>query len=421
MRRLPSRALLGREPVVDSAATGTRVRVAQVVTRFIAGAGGVAFRGALALDRDRYAVTILAGDGGPLLAEAERAGFEVIRLRHLRPELRLRDVSALRELSAALQEGQYQVVHTHSSKAGALGRLAAHRVGVPAIVHTFHGFPFHNFQSRVRRASYIAIERRLGRITDRFLAVGGAVAAEAVRLKIAPPERIRVIACAIDADILPLTEGTRAEARRRLGVPPGAVVVGSVGRLDYQKAPQDLVAALNGLQRPDVWGVWIGEGPLRAKVERLVRRNGLAGRFLFLGERRDVPALLPGLDVFAMASRYEGLPCALVEAMTCGVPVVATAVNAVPEVVIPGRTGLLVPPADPASLTRGLAYLLDHPDERARMAAAARVQLGDRFRAEALGRDLTDTYTSALGRLDTGAVPSRAAAVPSDVPAAGGW
>jgi glycosyltransferase involved in cell wall biosynthesis len=413
--------LLEREPALTPAATGRRVRVAQVVTRFIAGAGGVALRGALALDPERYAVTILAADGGPLLPQAEQAGLEVIRLRHLRPELNLRaDVNGLRELVAALGKGQYDVVHTHSSKAGALGRWAAHRVGVPGIVHTFHGFPFHDFQWRLRRASYIAIERRLGRITDQFLAVGGAVAAQAVRLRIAPPERVRTIACAIDSNIVPVTETTRAEARRRLGVPPGAVVVGSVGRVDYQKAPQDLVAALDALQRADVWGVWVGDGPLRTKVEHVVRRSSLAGRFLFLGERRDVPALLPGFDVFAMASRYEGLPCALVEAMTCGIPVVATAVNAVPEVVIPGRTGLLVPPADPTSLARALAYLLDHPDERTRLARAARVQLGDRFSAAALGRDLTETYDAALGMADWSG-GRRAVAPPSDVTTARGW
>ncbi len=376
-----------------------RIRVAQVVTRFIAGAGGVALRGALALDQDRYAVTILAADGGPLFAEAERAGLDVVRLRHLRPELNPRaDAHALRELTAALRGGQYDLVHTHSSKAGALGRLAAHRGQVQAIVHTYHGFPFHDFQSPPRRAIYIAIERYLGRITDQFLAVGGAVAAQAVRLKIAPPERIRVIACAIDSGIPPVTESTRLEARRRLGIPPGVVVIGSVGRLDYQKAPQDLVAAVAGLRRPDTWGVWIGDGPKRAELGRLLARHGMADRFLLLGERRDVPLLLPGFDIFAMASRYEGIPCALVEAMICGVPVVATAVNSVPEVVISGKTGLLVAPAEPGSLSRALAYLLDHPAEAARMAAAARAHLGDRFSAQALGRDLMDTYEAALGQ-----------------------
>jgi glycosyltransferase involved in cell wall biosynthesis len=375
------------------------VRVAQVVTRFIAGAGGVALRGAQALDRDRFSVTILSQDGGPLFAEAERAGLQVVRLRHMRPELSpSEDPRALNELKERLAEGGFEIVHTHSAKAGALGRLAAHRLGVPGIVHTLHGFPFHEFQSRIRRHAYIETERRLGRITDQFLAVGAAVAAEAIRLRIAPPERIRTIASAIDpVGLEPASPATRSAARLLIGLPASAKVVGTVGRLDYQKAPADMVAAARGLTDADVRFVWVGGGPLRDSIQRLIDREGLASRFLLLGERDDVKRLLPAFDVFAMASRYEGLPCAVVEAIAAGIPVVATAVNAVPEVVIPGRTGLLVPPAAPDQLGRALAYLLYHPQEAAEMAVAARSALGDRFRPDELGRDLTEVYSRALG------------------------
>lgn len=368
-----------------------------MITRFIAGAGGVALRGALALDPTRYSVTILAAAGGPLLAEAEKAGFEVVRLRHMVPVVSLRtDPQALRELTGELRNGRFDIVHTHSAKAGALGRIAAYRVGVPAIVHTFHGFPFHDFQLWPLRAAYIQIEKRLGRITDQFLAVGGAVAAQAINLRIAPAERIRTIASAIDLNIPPASPGNRAAARRLMDLPDDALVVGTVGRLAPQKAPQDMVAAIAAMDRANVYCVWVGDGPMREEVARLVERRNLANRFLLLGERRDVAALLPGFDVFALSSHYEGLPCSLVEAMTCGLPVVATAVNAVPEVVVPGRTGMLVPAAAPALLGRALAYLLDHPSEGSRMAAAARVQLGDRFDPEVLGRDLAETYEMAL-------------------------
>lgn len=372
-------------------------RVAIVITRFIAGAGGVALRGALALDPQQYSVTIFSAVGGPLLAEAEKAGFKVVLLDHMRPEISLReDPNALRELVERLRDGDFDIVHTHSSKAGALGRFAAHRVGVPGIVHTFHGFPFHDFQFGPLRAAYIEIERRLGRITDQFLAVGGAVAAQAISLRIAPAERIRAIASAIELDIVPASQSSRAAARRLMGLPDDALVVGTVGRLAPQKAPQDMVDAFEAMGRSNVFFVWVGDGPMRQEVARLIERRRLTQRFLLLGERRDVAALLPGFDVFALASHYEGLPCSVVEAMTCGVPVVATAVNAVPEVVIPGRTGLLVPASAPMLLGRALAYLLDHPSEGSRMSAAARTQLGDRFNPEVLGRDLAETYEMAL-------------------------
>ncbi len=375
-----------------------RIRVAQVVTRFIAGAGGVALRGALNLDPERYEVTVISAPGGRLLGIAEQAGIRVTRLRHMAPDISPReDLNGLKELTQIIGEGRYQVVHTHSSKAGALGRIAAHRLNVPAIVHTFHGFPFHDFQSPVRRCVYVAIERALGRITHRFLAVGRAVEAEAIRLKLAPLERIRVVAPAIDTSGPSATDRTRRRARSALGLPMDARVVGTVGRVDYQKAPEALIEAVASLHRRDLYTVWVGDGPLREQMQLRVTQQGLGEQFLFLGERADVLKLLPAFDVFALASRYEGLPCAIAEAMSCGIPVVATAVNAVPEVVIPGETGLLVPPADPGRLAVAIEYMLDHRPEARRMAATARRDLGNRFDPRLLGRVLMQIYEDALG------------------------
>jgi glycosyltransferase involved in cell wall biosynthesis len=369
-----------------------RVRVAQVVTRFMAGAGGVALRGALALDSDCYEVVFVVGSGNRLIQEAQDAGFEVVIQEHLRSEISLaHDRAALADLKAFCRTGRFDVVHTHSAKAGALGRLAARDAQVGRIVHTYHGFPFHDFQSRIRRQTYIRIERSLARFTDAFLAVGPAVAAEAIVRRIAPPERVRTIGVGVSNGRAP-DLSDQAEARRLLGVPPGMRVVGTVGRLDFQKAPEDFVNALARLQRSDIYGVWIGDGPLRAKTEKLAARRGLKGRMSFLGERSDVANLLPGLDVFAMASRYEGLPCAIVEAMAAARPVVATAVNAVPNVVITGETGLLVPPGRPDLLSRALAYLIDNPAVADRLARTGRAHLGDELCPAALGAVLDETY-----------------------------
>jgi glycosyltransferase involved in cell wall biosynthesis len=377
-------------------APARRIRVAHVVTKFTAGAGGVALRGALGLDPRRYTSTILTADGGSLLGEAEDAGLEVVRLRHMAPGRGLyphTDFPGFRELAGHMARGRFDLVHTHSAKAGGLGRMAARRCGVPTIVHTFHGFPFHEFQSPLRRRALVSMERRLGRITDYFLAAGTMVAAEAVRLRIAPPERIRGFATVpIGEGILPVKAVTRRAARSLLGIPSGAKVVGTVARLEDQKAPLDMVAAIAGLRRPDVYMVWIGEGDLRAETERQIDKQGLRDRFLLLGHRGDVPRLLPAFDVFAMSSLYEGLPCAVVEAMVCGLPVVATAVNSVPEIVIAGKTGLLARPGDPGSLSRALAYALDNPDEAGRMADAARRMLDERFMPKALGEDLMEVY-----------------------------
>ncbi|HEX6449147.1 MAG TPA: glycosyltransferase [Trebonia sp.] len=370
-----------------------RLQVAQVITRLMAGAGAVALRGALALDPDRYDVVFVTGEGDRLVKQARAAGFEVVLMPRLRSEIApADDRRALADLQVCLRD--FDVVHTHSAKAGVLGRTAAHRVQVERIVHTFHGFPFHQFQSPPRRAAYVRIERRVGKFTDVFLAVGPAVAAEAITRGIALPERVRTIG--VGADLTGPVPGARdrAEARRLLGVPPGMRVVGTVGRLTFQKAPEDFVRAVAALHRDDVFAVWIGDGELRRQTERLAARCGLSERMAFTGECGDVAVLLPGLDVFAMASRYEGLPCAIVEAMTAGLPVVATAVNAVPNVVIAGETGLLAPPGRPELLAGAIGYLLDHPAEAERLAATARRCLGEDLSQAALGRVLAQAYQS---------------------------
>jgi glycosyltransferase involved in cell wall biosynthesis len=360
----------GHAPLVssvdrDSARGHGRRRVAQVVTRFQAGAGGVALRGALALDPRANDVTIIAGSGDRLLDEARAGGLEVILLPELVAPIDPKsDAAALRALTELMAQRRFDVVHTHSAKAGALGRFAAHRVHVPRVVHTIHGFPFHEFQSWPRRNSYVWLERRLGAITDYFFAVGTAVAVDAIRRGIASPERIRAIGPAVENDIKAKTPESRRRARLELGLPGDATVIGTVGRLDYQKAPEHLIKAVAQLRDRTTVLVWVGGGPLTDDAARLAARLGVADRVRLIGERSDVPDLLPAFDLFAMASRYEGLPCAIVEAQMCGLPV----------------------------LSRALQHLIDSPDLAQEMAERGHNLLGDRYDPATLGRMLEVAY-----------------------------
>jgi glycosyltransferase involved in cell wall biosynthesis len=388
--------------------------VATVITRLEGGAGQHALRGALSLDPARYQMTIITGSGDPLLLDqAAAAGLEVVTEPALRAPIAPRsDLRALARLRELLGRRSFDIVHTHTAKAGVLGRLAAHRAGVPRLVHTYHGFPFHEFQAAPRRQAYVQIERGLGQITDLALCVGTGVAVEAVRRRLISPERIRTIGVVADGRTLShgasnggalnggalnggaLGGGARARARGLLGLPADATVVGAVGRLTYQKAPGDFLAALQALDRPDVTGVWVGDGELAAQVAAQARETS-GVRVVLAGQRADVPELLPAFDVFALPSRYEGLPTAVVEAMMCGIPVVATAVNAVGDVVVPGETGLLVPPGRPGLMADAVRFLLDSPEAAARMATAARARLGQRFGEQALRQALTAAYSGA--------------------------
>jgi glycosyltransferase involved in cell wall biosynthesis len=246
------------------------------------------------------------------------------------------------------------------------------------------------------------------------------VAADAIRLGLVEPDRVRVVPSSVDTTIPGATPRARAQARRLLGLPAEATVVGNVGRVDYQKAPEVFVEAARRVRRPDAHFIWIGSGTLLDSTRRLVSQHGLTDRVRFIGERRDVPLLLPAFDLFAMASRYEGIPCALVEAMLAGVPAVATAVNGVPEVVIPGQTGLLARAGDPGSLATVIGYALDRPEDMRRWAAAARELVVTRWTPAELAEVLEPAYADAIGGhgkripvTSSDSVHSRAASVAS--------
>jgi glycosyltransferase involved in cell wall biosynthesis len=187
------------------------------------------------------------------------------------------------------------------------------------------------------------------------------------------------------------TKGSRAQARRRLDLPLGVKVVGSIGRLTFQKGPEIFAAALARLP-DDVYGIWVGGGSMAGKLAELTRKLGIESRMRWLGHRDDVADIMPAFDVMAMASRWEGLPCVLVEAISAGIPLVATAVPSNQDLVQAGETGLLVPPEDPEGLANALEYLLDDPAAATRMAECAQERLGDSYSPEFLAGVLDATY-----------------------------
>jgi len=381
------------------------------------GSGSIALRAAASLDPDRYAVTFISGGGGygaeptdgvlkgieaikdtpaqDLLAAAYAAGMDVVRIPALASESSpLRDLAALRRLSRQFEAGSFDAVYTYGAKAGLLGRLGAVRSRVPRIVHTITGFP----PQRVwGRGLSLTIERRLGRHTDTVIAVGSGVAAEAVRRRLASGDRIRTILPAATSATPPRGTAARGHARRRLGLPPGVRLVGVAGRIDDKRAPEDWVNALamaaNAPGGRDVWGVWLGDGPLREQLLARARRLGIADRLRVISHDVDRSELLPAFDVFAHASRWVALPRPLVDAVAGGVAVVATSGSAVPGLLVPGETALLVPPGRPDLLGRAVRRLLDDPSEAQRFAANAYALWTGQYEIRARSDDLARTYS----------------------------
>ncbi len=385
---------------------GGRITVCHVITKLtVGGAQETVLRICAGLDRSRWRPLLVTGpevgEEGDLFAEAEAAEVPVAVVRPLvRPISPTRDAAAFAALVRIFRQERPAIVHTHSSKAGLVGRAAALVARTPAIVHTQHGWALRSQSGRSVWAAYRVAERALARRTDRIVVVADRDCEVGLRHGIGRPEQYAVVRSGVDLGTFAsaFDARSRAEARRRLGLPLEAPVVGAVTRLAPVKDPANLIRAFAVVldTRPAARLVLVGDGPLRAECEALVARLGMAERVHFAGVRRDVADLMAAFDVTALSSVDEGLPRTVLESMAAGVPVVATRVGGVPEVVVDGATGVLVPSADAAALAAGLGRVLDDPAWSAGLARAARSAIGD-FDAGTMVRRTEALYDELAG------------------------
>ena len=379
----------------------SRIKVLHVLTKLWGGAAGNTLFSASGMDPDRYEVWIVASPGGHLWEQAEKAGIRTVRIDHLSEVISpLEDLKALIQLVRLMRRERFAVVHTHMTKGGILGRLAARLAGVPVVVHTFHGFSFHEFMSPRRRTTYVRLERFVSRMAHRYVAVAPQVAREAVEMRLARPGTVRVIPSAIPLDEMP--RASDGSIRSELGIPPGVPIVGTVGRIVPQKAPLDFVrmAALVARSGRDVRFVMVGDGSFEhdgLEAEARDEAHRLDVDIIFTGFRDDATRFTASFDVFVISSLYEGLGRSLTEALALGRPVVATAVNGVPDLVEHGSTGLLAAPGDPASQARAVEWLLDHPEEAQRMGEQGQARVLGTFDVSAMGAVLDRMYCELLG------------------------
>jgi glycosyltransferase involved in cell wall biosynthesis len=379
--------------------TGPAV-VAHVVTKLeLGGAQRNTLYTVAHLDRRRFRSLLITGEPGLLDEEARSLPkVEFHRVPSLvRPIHAPLDLRALMDLTLRFKRLRPAIVHTHSSKAGILGRWAARLAGTPVIIHSIHGFGITPDQPPLLRRALIALERRTGRITTRFFAVSEANRRQGVALGLFPPERCAVIRSGIDLEAFRACRVDRRGKRLELGLDPDRPVVGMVAPFKPQKRPLDFlrVAASVRRRRADAQFLMVGDGALRPAIEAGVRSLGLTGTVKLAGWRWDVPEVLRCLDALALTSAWEGLPRVYLEALASGVPVVGTAVDGAAEVVRDGENGFLVAPGDVEALAERLLWLLDHPEEAGRMGACG-VALPPEFDARDMVRRQEAEYERLL-------------------------
>ena len=308
------------------------------------------------------------------MAEMARLGVQVQELPMVRPISPVADLRHLMALRRVMQAHPFHVVHTHSSKAGVLGRLAALSLGIRTLVHTPHTFAFsfeRGFGSG-KKAFFLRVERFLGRRTAALVNVSPSEREEALRFRVVPPERARVVPNGIDPWPYRWAEPPGVKDRLFPGEGPGPRIA-TVGLMNEAKGHAVLLRAFARVhpRHPEARLAVVGTGPLEARLRELAFELGIGDRVVFPGYREDVPALLKELDLFVLPSLWEGLPYVLLEAMAAGVPVVATDVNGSRDVVRNGETGLLAPPGDEEALAGAVLRLLDRPAEGEALAQRA--------------------------------------------------
>jgi glycosyltransferase involved in cell wall biosynthesis len=291
----------------------------------------------------------------------------------------LRDLTAFCTLLGHIRRQRPDIVHTHTSKAGILGRLAARLAGVPHIVHTPHGHVFYGHFGRLASAFFLSLERGFGRFTEKIVTLTAHERRDYLDLKVGRPQDLLTIPSGVDLDPFDADLPDPATKKASLGLDPARRLVGFAGWLLPIKGPMHLLNAMSAVweNHPDATLVFVGKGAMEAELRRKADRLGLNGRVKFLGWRNDLHEIMPLFDVFVLPSLNEGMGRVLVEAMAAGRPIVASRVGGIPDLVHHGVNGLLAPPRDERQLAENIAFLLSNPDQATRMGAMGRLKCGE--------------------------------------------
>jgi glycosyltransferase involved in cell wall biosynthesis len=399
-----------------------RVKVLRVIARLNMGGPALHVAYLTAGLRDRgYDTTLVAGtlargeDSMAFVAEDLR--IDIVKIEQLGREISpFRDLLATLRLARVIRRERPQILHTHTAKAGTVGRLAAILAGTrrpPVVVHTFHGHVLRGYFGPIRSRVFLALERWLAATSTALIAVGPQVRDDLVALGVAPAERFTVIRLGIELEerVRPSEDG-RAETRRYLGLPPQRFVVGWVGRMTAVKRTEDVLEAFKRLRNNgvDACLCMVGDGPDRERLERRASELGVIRDTLFLGYQEDVSPYYAAFDALVLPSANEGTPVSVIEALAAETPVVATRVGGVPDVLRDGEDGFLVDTGDTDGLADRLTRLAGDAELRARLGRSGRERVLDRYAVVRLLDDVDRLYrellaTSGDQRRDTPITP----------------
>jgi glycosyltransferase involved in cell wall biosynthesis len=364
----------------------------------ISGSGINTWLSMVGVDPGRYQVEFACAPDGPLNDMTIAAGIPFHPVKSFVQPIRpIRDLRALWQLIRIIRQGKYQIVHTHNSKGGILGRLAAWWCRVPIVIHTIHGFAFHDSEPLWRRRLFIFLERRAAKMAHKLIAISQPLQDWGLRLGIGKPEQYTKIYSGIEIEKFRIPVDV-PRLRKDLGLAETDFVFGLVAKLWDGKGHMTAIEALPRIleEAPNARLVFVGDGYLRPALEAHAKKFGVEKQVVFTGFRKDIAELNAMFDLAILISDFEGMGRVLLEAMVMGKPVIATNVGGIPDVVRDGRTGFLIPPGDPAKLAEKVIQLARDPGLRQSMGAAGEQRITEQFSAATMVRKIVEVYEEQL-------------------------
>lgn len=375
-----------------------KIKILHIITQLdLGGAQKNALDIVRLLDKNRYAIYFVSSNKGLLLKEAlHTPGVKTVFLPSLKRSINLlADLLTLFRLTLLFKKEHIELVHTHSSKAGILGRWAAHLAGVPVIVHTIHGWSFHNGLNSLMNSLYIFLERITAKFTNNLIAVSFSDIQKGLNNKIATKDKYILIRYGIARDEFANRNINIERKKKELGLDVNSFLVGMVACLKPQKSPQDFVrvASLVIKKRPQTQFLLVGDGLLRKEIERLIDSLNLKENFILTGWRRDIPEVMSCLDILVLTSLWEGSPLVFLEGMCCRLPIIAYDVDGASEVIKNGINGFLVTPGDFSEMACRINSLLENKDLVKKMGRhGSDLVINNGYQTERMLKDLDNLY-----------------------------
>ena len=350
------------------------------------------------LNKDKYDISLSCNLNGELVSRAKKVKhLKLYDVPNLRREVSIiNDIRAFLYLYKLIKKENFTIIHTHSSKAGFLGRIAAMLNKTPIVIHTIHGFAFHDYMNSFKKNIFIYLEKLSAKWTHGLVTVSNLNKKKVVDLGIAPIEKLKNIYSGIDLTLF--INEKNDQFRKELNLDSNHLLLGSVGRLSNQKDPITMIEAFCIVIKrfPNAHLTLVGEGELHDEILIKIDQLQLNGRVHLTGNKNDPWKIYHSLDLFIMSSIYEGLGRSITEALSCGVPVVCTSVEGVPEIVRDNKTGILVPPKDPGALATGIIKSLNDMDNAKRMAEEGRKFVNENFDVKKMVDDIDTLYDTLL-------------------------